>query len=170
MAKLPIAANTPENNQGLDDFSPIPAGDYVCQITKSEYRQTKDKKGRYLQLNWKVVKGKEKGRILFERLNLDNANEIAVEIAHKTLNTICKCCDKIGVEDSEELHGIPVKVRVGVTKGDANNPPNNEIKGYSKATQVGIEAEAEPVSTPDTQPQQEVAEGPVETSKKLPWE
>ena len=88
MARLQFAANTPENSEGLDDYTPIPAGDVIAQIIKSQYKETKKKDGNYLQLIWKVVMGKYKGRTLFDNLNLDNPNPIAVEIANKTLNSI----------------------------------------------------------------------------------
>ena len=125
MARLPQAANTPENNQGLDDYTPIPAGEYLAIITKSGYFQNKKQNGNMLRLEWKIQGGEANGRTLMDNLNLDNPNPIAVEIANKTLNSICKACAKVGVQDSEELHGIPVKLTLGVKAANANNPARN---------------------------------------------
>lgn len=164
MARLPLSANTKENNEGLDDYTPIPAGDVLAYITKSEYKKTKAKTGTYLQLIWKVQSEKYRGRTLFDNLNLDNPNPIAVEIANKTLNSICKACDKIGVQDSEELHGILCKLTLSVSPATATQPASNNIKAYNKAS----EADAIPVDTEGAVQPNKSAKPLV--SKKLPWE
>ena len=109
MAKLPQPANTSENKEGLTDFSAIPAGKYPMMLIKSEFKQTKAKDGHYLDCRFKVIDGERKGKLLFEKFNLDNPNPVAVEIANKAVNSLSAACGKVGVEDSEELHGIPAK-------------------------------------------------------------
>ena len=162
MARLPLSANSQDNNEGLSDYTPIPAGDVLAYITKSEYKRTKAKTGNYLQLVWKVQSEKYKGRTLFDNLNLDNPNPIAVEIANKTLNSICKACDKIGVQDSEELHGILCKLTLAVSPATATQPASNDIKAYNKAS----EKDSIPV---DTEKSEQPSTKSV-VSKKLPWE
>ena len=110
MARLPLTANTPDNKAGMDDFSAMEAGSAPAFIRTSSYKETKAKTGHYLQLIWKIADGPNKGRQIFDNLNLDNPNTIAVEIANKSLNSICQACDKVGVEDSEILHGIPILI------------------------------------------------------------
>lgn len=134
MARLINTANVEGNDSGLDDYSVIPAGDYIVMIIDSEFRETKTQTGQYLRLKHKVISGEFKGRILWNNLNLDNPNPVAVEIANKTLNTICKACGKIGVEDSEELHGIPMIAKVTVDKATSVNPESNRIKFYDEYT------------------------------------
>jgi len=162
MARLPLSANSQDNNEGLSDYTPIPAGDVLAYITKSEYKRTKAKTGNYLQLVWKVQSEKYRGRTLFDNLNLDNPNPIAVEIANKTLNSICKACDKIGVQDSEELHGILCKLTLAVSPATATQPASNDIKAYNKAS----EKDSIPV---DTEKSEQPSTKSV-VSKKLPWE
>ena len=164
MARLPIAANSPDNKEGLEDFSPIPPGNPIAQIIQSEYHETKAKDGHYLQLRWKIVSGPSKGKTLIDRLNLKNKNPVAVEISNKALNSICKAAGKIGVEDSEELHGIPIKLTVALTPATATQGPSNNITGYAP---VGPE-DAVVDNTPST-PAGAAAAGPT-TGKKLPWE
>jgi len=164
MAQLPNVANTGSNTEKMDDFTPIPAGAYNALIKKSEFKQTKAKTGHYLQLQLVIIDGEFKGRVLFERLNLDNPNPTAVQIANKALNSICDACGKVAVEDSEELHGIPMQVKVGLTVATPTQPASNEIKFYGP-----YEGEAnEPVEDPTSQAKQETA--PAETKSKLPWE
>jgi len=158
MALLPKKYNTPENSQGMDDRSPLPSGDYVVAITRSEIKQTKAKNGHYLAIGMKVLQGPHAGRMLFENLNLDNPNPIAVEIADKTLNSICKACGKAGIEDSSEIHDIPMTVTV---VEDDSNPqyPGNIIRAYNPAN--SFEVTEQPAQAAPATPQ---------PTGKLPWE
>lgn len=109
---------------------PLPPGDYAVMITASEQRQTKALTGHYLQLEMQVLDGPHAGRRLWDRLNLWNTNEKAVEIARRTLREIT---DAIGhppqVADSEALHGRPLVAHVEVRQ-DSGFGVGNEVKGY----------------------------------------
>lgn len=140
MAMLPQKANTPENNESLGDMV-MPAGDYLSHIIKSEFKQTKSKNGHYLALQWKVLDGPGKGRMLFSKLNLDNPSTMAVELATKELNSICQAANKVGVEDSAELHNIPIVLVVIKKDADDNWPASNEIKGYKNAAEYAGDTE-----------------------------
>ena len=178
MPLLPKKANIAGNNETLDDRSPVPAGDYLAHIVKTEFKQTKAKNGHYLSVQFKILDGPYKGRSLFTNLNLDNPNPVAVEIANKELNSICQAVGKEGVEDSDELLQLPMLVSVKVTEGDAQYPPANETTGYSKAdgssggggAPAPVEAggSAPPVMvTEDEESDQEETAAP---AGKLPWE
>ena len=71
-------------------FDPIPAGKYLAVITESEQKPTKAGTGHYLQLTFQIQEGVHKGRILWARLNLDNPNATAVQIARAELSAICR--------------------------------------------------------------------------------
>lgn len=176
MSLLPQKANTEGNNETLGDRSALPAGDYVAQIVKTEFKPTKKKDGHYLALQLKVLEGDCTGRVLFTNLNLDNPNKVAVEIANKELNSICEACDLEDVEDSDELLNIPMLVTVKVTPADAKYPEGNEITTYAAADEVEggpvedpVKAEEEPAeeapaATPGHDVEAPAAEG------GLPWE
>lgn len=167
MAKLPIKANTAENNEGLGDFTAIPAGKYPVVMYKSDYKETKAKTGHYLQCQLKVISGKHKGKVLFENLNLDNPNPVAVDIANKALNSICKACGKVGVQDSEELHNIPFYVTLSVVPATATQPSSNKVQAYTKIEE-GTEFPAEEDAPSQTSAPEDESAPP--KSKKLPWE
>lgn len=114
----------------MDSFEPIPAGEYPTVIEESEMKPTKDGEGTYLQLKFKVLGGDFANRVLFERLNLQNKNPVTVEIAQKALASICEVCNVAVLEDSEQLHGIPIQVKVVVKPARAQYSAQNEIKGY----------------------------------------
>ena len=83
-------------------FEALPPGRYLVQIVASD-----------------VLEGEYQGRKLFDRLNLVNPNPTAVEIAQRTLSAICHATGKMQVQDSDELHLIPMTVDVKV------QPPKN---------------------------------------------
>jgi len=181
MALLPQAANTEGNNQGADSFEAVPAGEYLAQITKSEMKANKAKTGHFLLLIHTIIEGKHKGSSIFVRLNLDNPNPKAVEIANKELNSICQACEQEGVEDSEDLHGIPMCIKVAVEEATAQWPASNNIKKWSPESEYVGEDDEVPQSTDDApeidgenpstvdEPDSTGADA-AETDDKLPWE
>jgi hypothetical protein len=116
------------------NFDPLPKNDYLAEITASEFKATKNNDGEYLQLTFCVLDGEFKGRTLFDRLNLKNANETAVKIANSTLSAICHSVGVMRPNDSAELHGKPIVISVDVEeRNDKPGAFSNRIKGY-KAT------------------------------------
>lgn len=109
-------ASSVEPSNGYDV---LPPGKYLSQIVASEMRATKDGHGQYLYLEVDVLEGKYAGRKLFDRLNLVNSNPDAVQIAQRTLSSICRAVGKLQVSNSEQLHLIPLiaDVRVRPPKG-----------------------------------------------------
>ena len=110
-------------------FDPIPAGKYTAAITKSEIKPTK-KGGQRLALELTVMEGEFKGRKLFDGLNIQNENPVAQEIAYKVLSSICHACCIMQVEDSSQLHGIAMEVKVNVEPAQGQYEAKNGIKGY----------------------------------------
>lgn len=169
MARLIKPANTNGNQEVLNDFTPVPPNDYKVIITKSEFKKTKAGTGHYLSLQMKIIEGEYKGRILFENLNLDNPNPTAVEIANKALNTICKACNKVGVQDSEELHGIPMIATVAVTEATKTRPASNDIKFYAPIEGAVNEESPGPGTDKET-PDPAANNTKAASTNKLPWE
>lgn len=119
------------------DFTPVPPGEYKVQIISSEMVETSAKTGHMLKLELEIIEGDQAGRKLYDRLNLDNPNSQAVEIAQRTLSAICHAVGKLSVSDSEELHMLPM---IAVVKVDpprnANGKeygPSNSVKTYKAA-------------------------------------
>jgi hypothetical protein len=115
----------------LDGFEVLPAGEYLAMATDSQMRSTKAGTGSYLEIVWEVIDGDHRGRKLWSRLNLDNPHANAVELANRELSSICRAVGVMRPRDSAELHGKPVKLKVGVEKRQDNGEPANRIKGYA---------------------------------------
>lgn len=146
MAMLPDVFNA-KDNEKMGGFEPIPAAWYIAEITKTEMKDTKAGTGKYLTCMLKVLEGEFKGRYLFNLLNLVNPNQVAVEIAQKELASICEACGIDEIEDSTELHGIPMAVRVIIKAASASYPAKNEIKAYKPESEMPETEEDSPFET-----------------------
>ena len=110
----------------------LPAGKYVAVITESEMKATKAGTGEYLNVTFEVIEGEHKGRKTWARLNLNNPNNQAVQIAQAELSAICRAVGVLTPNDSTELHDLPLVIDVACRKRPDNGEINNEIKGYHK--------------------------------------
>lgn len=114
------------------DFDPIPAGKYVAAIIASEMKPTKAGTGQFLELTFQVLEGDYKNRLLWTRLNLDNPNATAVQIARAELSAICRAVGVMAPNDSAELHDLPLVINVRCKRRDDTGDIVNEIKGFSQ--------------------------------------
>jgi Protein of unknown function (DUF669) len=117
-------------DDGYGDFTPMAAGNYTAIITDSEMVENKAGTGSMLKLEFTMVEGTYANRKLFARLNLDNPNAQAVEIARKDLKAITLACGKKVVGQSQELHDIPLTIKVAVEKRKDTGEDTNNIKAY----------------------------------------
>lgn len=129
MVQLNFDASTVAPNTG---FEPVPEGWYNVAIRESEIKPTKDGEGAYLQLKAIVIDGPHANKPIFIRLNVQNKNKQAVDIAYGELSAICHVTGVYRVQDSSQLHNIPFQVRVVVTKGENGNS-GNDVKAYKDA-------------------------------------
>ena len=132
------------------DFSALPAGDYAVLISNSEWKDSKSG-GQYLALTLQVIDGPHNGRYLWHNLNLNHSNDKALEIAQRELSAICRATGQMTIDDSEQLHDIPMLVKVAYIppKDDGKGgqwPEKNQIKQWKSMNGAG--ATAAPASTP----------------------
>jgi hypothetical protein len=164
MARL----NTAFDATGIEPataYEILPAGRYRAQIVESEMRVTKNGMGQYLWLMLDILEGPHKGRKIFDQLNLVNANPTTVEIAQRTLSAICHATGKLQVNDSEELHLIPMTIQVGV------KPPKD---GYGERNTIRYmlpeaPAQATPPKPAATHPASAPAQSAPTRAATAPW-
>lgn len=135
MVQLTFDANTVEPNAGME---PVPDGWYNVAIAETEMKPTSNGQGAFLQIKMSIIDGQFANKVIFTRLNLQNQNQQAVDIAYGELSAICHCVGVFQVQDSSQLHGIPFQVRVNVrpagTGADGKSyDASNEVKGYRDA-------------------------------------
>ena len=136
-------ANTVDPNTA---FEPLPAGWYKAVITESEEKPTKAQTGSYLQMTLEIIDGEHKGKKVFERLNLNNPNATAVDIAKRTLSAICHSTGVLTPRDSADLHDKPIMVKVAVRPASGGYDAGNDIKGYEAVGAGGGTAQQAPAT------------------------
>jgi hypothetical protein len=135
------------------DFEPIPAGKYLAVVSGSEMKATKAGTGEYLELKFQVLAGPHRNRLLWARLNLQNPNPTAIQIAKAELSALCRAVGVLAPSESEELHNLPLIIRVCCKRREDTGEITNEIKGYSPKDEPGEKLPAAPAdnSTPPWQ-------------------
>jgi hypothetical protein len=126
-----------------DEYTVLPAGDYVGCIISSEKKHTKSGTGAYVNLTIEIIDGPHSGRRVFDLINLWNANPKAVEIAQRTLASICAATGVVKPTDTSDLHNIPIGLKLGVSPDDGWGEKNKVKKYYAVGGSVG-EAPAAP--------------------------
>lgn len=94
-------ADMPEERTGFDV---LPPNTYVSMVTESNEKET-SKGGKMLVLQHTIQEGEYAGRIVFENLNIVNANPKAEKIAFEALGELCHAIKLTGkLTNSEQLH------------------------------------------------------------------
>ena len=162
MATFNFNANSVEPMQPRT-YGPLPAGDYEMIIVKSDVKPTKAGTGHYLELEMQVVSGESSGRRHWERLNVDNPNKQAEEIAKEALAALCFAVGVTDVEDTVQLHDIPFVAHMEI---DRKEPDRNRITGYATAGAAAVAAT--PAKAPAARP---AAPAPAAAAPaRKPWE
>ncbi|HOF18419.1 MAG TPA: DUF669 domain-containing protein [Phycisphaerae bacterium] len=130
------------------EFDPVPAGKYLAVVAASEMKPTKNGKGSYLELQFQIIEGEHANRNVWARLNLDNPNPQAVQIARAQLSAVCRAVGVMTPKDSYELHNLPLVIDVKCKKRQDNDEITNEIKAFSKKEAPAASARPAASSTP----------------------
>ena len=152
-----------EEVEPSSSFDPIPAGWYTAIISNSEMKATRDGYGEYLSLTLQIIEGQYENRLVFARLNLKNANDKAVDIARKDLAAICRAVGVMSPQASEELHDIPLMIKVKVRPASGDYEAYNDIGGYKAVEGANLTPAPKAASKPQTPP-------PAATPAKKPWQ
>lgn len=143
-------------------YGPLPAGEHEMIITKSDVKPTKAGTGHYLELEMQVVSGESSGRRHWERLNVDNPNKTAQDIAEAALASLCVAVGVQELQDTEQLHDIPFIAHVEI---DRKEPDRNKIMGYSPARA----GQAAPKLAPQAAPMRQAAAPAAAKPAARPW-
>lgn len=129
MAQLSFNAQNVAPDQGRD---PIPADVYNMKIVKSELKPTSNGAGLRLNLSFEVIDGPFAGRRVVEGLNIQHTSPQAQQIAQGQLSAICHATGVLNLNDSVQLHNIPLKVKVKVkpASSDGQYEARNEVTAY----------------------------------------
>lgn len=144
----------------------IPEGLYKAVIVNSELRDASSG-GKYIALIVVLTEGQYANTELIERLNISNSNDIAVQIAYKTLASIAKAVGLTKTpSDTSELHNKPLIVDIKTEKGkDWTDRDGNLREGKDKSVIKGYKA----VSGDHVKSQQSPAPASSGAAGNAPW-
>jgi hypothetical protein len=131
MASLGTVINRedlPEDSSG--DYSPLPEGWYTTQITGAELKDTKSGTGKYIKVEHTVVGEQFSGRKVWGMINIQNPNEKAEEIGRQQLNKMMTAVGLAKLEDTDELVGLDVSIKLKIKEAANGYDASNEVKGY----------------------------------------
>ena len=123
MASLSFDANSIE----ISSRDPIPAGVYEALICDSEVRPTRSGNGKGINFTFEILSGPNKGRKVFAWINFQHPKVEAQRIGQEELARICKAVGIGRLEDTAQLHNLPMMITVGIDKDDKTR---NVIKNY----------------------------------------
>ncbi len=129
------------------EMEALPAGKYEAVIIQSETKPTKAGSGEYLELTFQIIAGPYQNRLLWARLNLQNANATAVKIARSELSALCRAIGVMTPRDSTDLHNLPVLLQVKCKKRADTGEIQNEIRGYAKREAGGAAQPSQATTT-----------------------
>ena len=141
----------------------LPKGVYVVICEKSEVKATKKGTGHILALTFVVQEGEYKKRKIFDNINIQNENPVAQRIGQQHLAAFCHAVGIGQLDNSYQLHGIPVEVEVGIQPAKDGWEEKNVIKGFIQKAQIanssGINLSQMAPLTPPKAPEKAVFTG-----------
>lgn len=121
-----------------DSLEPVPPGTYVAEVVESDVVQTKNGAGNRVTLTLRITEGQCEGRQIWEGINFQHANEVAQRIGQQQLAELCAAVGLRGpLEDTQDLHGIPIRIRVKMSKPQEGYDQKNEVSRYMPLTDAG---------------------------------
>lgn len=131
MAQFAFTVNQEALKDQRGNYDPIPAGWYTVIVDESELRTNKAGTGQYVWMAFRVIDGEYNGRKVFHRFNTLNSNPTAQEIGHRELSRLTAAVGLGGFQDTQELHGKPLGIKVKIRKDLTGNfADDNEITAF----------------------------------------
>ena len=151
-----------------DDFSPIPAGEYVVMMTEAVVDYT-SKGGQLVKLTYTVMDGEFQGRKFWSNHNIVNSNPKAEEIGRKEISRIAHAIGQPKLSDTDQLLNQVVRVTV-IIKQDAGYAPKNEVKKWEAHNPQAAPAQQPPATRPyRPAPQEPHTTQPAPEYSAPPW-
>lgn len=100
---------TPAQQPAKQGFEPLPPGEYAVVISEQKTKPNKAGTGEYLELTLVIEEGSSRGRRIWERLNLRNPSQKAVQIAREAVERIREVTG-IAARSADDLVGGRMRV------------------------------------------------------------
>ena len=123
MASLMFDASTIDTSS----HDPVKPGTYEAVIADTEVRPTRNGNGKGINVTFEILSGDAKGRKVWAWINFQHPKAEAQRIGQEELARLCKAVGVGKLDDTTQLHNLPMMITVGIDKDD---PTRNVIKGY----------------------------------------
>lgn len=130
MAFLDQAIDLNTLPQSEQSYDLLPPGWYQASITKAELKATKDGSGQYIALRYDITGPSHQGRVVFGNLNIKNRSVKAEEIGRQQLGELMRSIGLARVQDTDQLIGGQLQIKVAIQEGSNGYEARNEVKGY----------------------------------------
>ena len=127
--KLAFNANDVDTN-AADIYAPIPNGEYVAIIQKTELKRNKDDTGSYINFTLQIVEGPYAGRLIWSIANILHQDKTKEANGRVTLAIICKAVGVIEPKDTAELHDKPLVIVIKVEDDKFKGGLKSSVKSY----------------------------------------
>jgi hypothetical protein len=139
-------------------YEVLPAGWYTASITGAEPKSTKSGTGKYLRVEYTISGPTGVGRKVWSNYNVRNENPKAESIGREQLAELCRCVGLARVNDTDELLGCNVSVKLKVREASNGYEAQNEVQGHK-----ALEGSAPPA------PAAAAKAAPAKAGPKPPW-
>jgi hypothetical protein len=158
MAELDFTFD-PNTIEDRVEFTIYPVGEYIAEVTASDYKPTKAGNGKFIELEWTILDGEYAGRKYWDRLNVKHENKVAEDIANSSMKDLMKAIGQPNerCKNTNMLHGIPVKLKIGISKRKDTGEDQNTVR-------------YKPINAPASVPRPQASVAGGNAPKKKPWE
>lgn len=130
MAFLGETFSTDDLPQSERSYDLLPDGWYNVTITKADLGTTKAGNGQKIDIRYDITGPTHQGRVLFGALNIRNPSQKAEEIGRQQLGEIMRAVGLAKVQDTDELIGKSLAVKVKTRPAENGYEARNEVSGF----------------------------------------
>jgi hypothetical protein len=125
----------------------VPEGWYNATITKAELGKTKAGTGDKIDMRYDITGPTHQGRVIFGSINVRNQSPEAEKIGRQQLGEIMRAVGLAKINDSDELIGCSIVIRVKIKPASNGYDARNEISGVKSASGVMPQVTSSPEPT-----------------------
>ena len=114
------------------DNTPLPSGNYEAVIKHADQHESKSG-NTSLKLEWQIVEGNHKGRLIWQYINAWHESERTREIAMKELGRVMRAVGIDDLNDVSQLRNKLANIHLKVTPPNGDFGPGNRVTGCAPA-------------------------------------
>lgn len=118
--------NLPEGRS----YDLLPDGWYNVTISQATLGDTKSGTGKKIDIRYDITGPTHQGRVIFGSVNIRNQSQKAEEIGRQQLGEIMRAIGLAKVQDSDELIGGQLAVKVKTKPAENGYEARNEVSGF----------------------------------------